>query len=99
MAYVEIPECYSVRRLPVCLGKIYVRLDALVVGLTGRKFVEVAQQTRILSDILLKNLPKIEIPAECTAGSNLERSRITARLRDRHKYLLPHPMSYCPSHT
>ena len=99
MDYVDIPECYSVRRLPVCLGKIYVWLDPLVVGLTGRKFVEAAQQTRILSDLLLKNLPKIKIPAECTAGSNLEQSRITARLRDRHKYLLPHPMSYCPSHT
>ena len=59
MAYVDIPECYSVGRLPVCLGKIYVRLDPLVVGLTGRKFVEAAQQARILSDLLLKNLPKI----------------------------------------
>lgn len=59
MAYVDIPECYSVRRLPVCLGKIYVLLDALVVGLTGRKFVEAAQQARILSDLLLKNLSKI----------------------------------------
>ena len=99
MAYLDIPECYSVRRLPVYLGKIYLRLDPPVVGLTGRKFVEAAQQTRILSDLLLKNLPKIEIPAECTASSNLERSRITARLRDRHKCLLPHPMSYCSSHT
>jgi hypothetical protein len=34
-------------------------LDPLVVGLTGRKFVEAAQQARILSDLLLKNLPKI----------------------------------------
>ena len=99
MAYVDIPECYSEKRLPVCLSKIYVRLDPLVVGLTGRKFVEAAQQTRILSDLLLTNLPEIELPAECTAGSNLERSRITARLRDRHKYSLPHPTSYCSSHT
>jgi hypothetical protein len=34
-------------------------LDPLVVGLTGRKFVEAAQQARILSDLLLRNLPKI----------------------------------------
>ena len=59
MAYVDIPECYSVRRLAVCLDKIYVRLDPLVVGLTERKCVEAAQQASILSDLLLKNLPKI----------------------------------------